>query len=87
MAEYFGARAICDRMSWAHPSTVPRQVRLYGFLAYQRRRGQNPRRYWYTNDQLITAWEIARCKADREKLLEREAAKDGQLASQDGKAS
>jgi hypothetical protein len=82
MGEYWGAKEICSRMGWLHTSTVPRQIRQNGFLAYLRRWGSNPRRYYYTNDTLITAWEIACCRADREKLLEHEAAKQGQGGDQ-----
>ena len=70
MAEYWGLKEICDRMQWKHPTTPVRQMKQSGFLMFMRRRGKHPRRIWYTNDQLIAAWEIARCKADREAFLE-----------------
>jgi hypothetical protein len=76
MAEYWGIKEINARMGWKHPTTPARQMKQNGFLMFMRRRGKHPRRVWYTNDQLISSWEIARCKADRDRLLEEEVKKD-----------
>lgn len=83
MADYWGLRAIRERMDWKHSTTPVRQVKQNGFLMFMRRRGKHPRRIWYTNDQLITAWEIARSKADREALLEAECKADEMKRSVD----
>ena len=72
MAEYWGLEAICGRMGWHHHSTPVRQLKSEGFLMFKRRRGKHPRLWWYSNDSLISAWEIACCKAGREELLERD---------------
>ena len=72
MADYWGLESICGRMGWHHHDTPVRQLKSEGFLMFKRRRGKHPRVYWYTNDSLISAWEIAKCKAERETLLERD---------------
>jgi hypothetical protein len=87
MGEYWGLKAICSRMGWCHPSTPVNQMRDQGFLMMMRRRGSNPRRYWYTNDDLILAWQIACCKVDRARVLAREAARGSQVRDQDTEAS
>src|SRR5262245_31870104 len=69
MAEYWGLKAICERLSWKDLNTPVRQFRDNGFLMYRRRKGKYPKKVWYTNDQLITAWEVAQCKVAREELL------------------
>jgi hypothetical protein len=73
--EYWGIKEINARMGWKHPTTPVEQLKQNGFLMFKRRRGKYPRLYWYTNDSLIAAYEIARCKADRDRLLEAEAKK------------
>jgi len=83
MAEYWGLKAICARNGWKHPTTPVRQIKQNGFLMFQRRRGKHPRRIWYTNDQLIAAWEISRCKADRDGLLQRQSRQDEMNGSVD----
>jgi len=72
MAEFWGLSQICQRMGWRHHSTPVRQMKENGFLMFRRRRGKHPRIYWYTNSSLISAWEVAMCKAAREQLLERD---------------
>ena len=73
MADYWGLKAICDRMSWKDLNTPVRQFRDNGFLMYRRRKGKYPKKVWYTNDQLIAAWEVAQCKVAREELLAKDA--------------
>jgi hypothetical protein len=87
MAEYWGLKEICSRMGWRHTSTPVRQMRDQGFLMMMRRRGSNPRRYWWTDDNLILVWLVSCCKVDRERVLAREAAKQGQGGGWEEKAS
>jgi len=70
MAEFWGLSEICQAMSWRHHSTPINQMKANGFLMFRRRRGKHPRIYWYTNSSLISAWQVAMCKADRERLIE-----------------
>ena len=79
--DYWGTRDINQRMGWKHPMTPVRQMKLNGFLMFKRRRGKHPRLYWYSNDQLIAALEVACCKADRERLMAAEKEKDEMKSS------
>ena len=72
MLEFWGLASICEAMSWRSQSTPIRQMKANGFLMFRRRRGKHPRIYWYTNSSLISSWQVAMCKADREQLLERD---------------
>ena len=56
MAHYTGLQAIAARLN-VNRSTVVRWKHELGFLMYPRRR------QWYTNDDLIHAWEMARAHA------------------------
>ena len=49
---------------------------------YRRRKGKHPKPVWYTNDQLITAWEIAQCKVAREALLAKEQKLESEVPDQ-----
>jgi hypothetical protein len=82
MADHWGLKAICERMGWKDLSTPVRQFRDNGFLMYRRRRGKHPKPLWYTNDQLIAAWEIAQCKVAREALLAKDAALESRAQDQ-----
>jgi hypothetical protein len=79
---YWGLKAICERMGWKDPSTPVRQFRDNGFLMYRRRRGKHPKPVWYTNDQLIAAWEIAQCKLAREALLAKDSTSESGVQDQ-----
>ena len=83
MAEYWGLKAICERKGWKDLNTAVRQFRDNGFLMYRRRKGKHPKPVWYTNDQLITAWEIAQCKLAREALLAKEQKLESEVQNQD----
>jgi len=69
MADYWGLKAISERLGWKDLSTPIRQFKNNEFLMYKRRRGKHPKQLRYTNDQLVTAWEVAQCKVAREALL------------------
>jgi hypothetical protein len=82
MADHWGLKAICTRMDWKDLSTPVRQFRDNGFLMYRRRRGKHPKPLWYTNDQLIAAWEIAQCRVAREALLAKDATLESRAQDQ-----
>ena len=75
MAEYWGLAAICKRMSWKHPDTPIRQMKQHGYLMMKRRRGQNPRMWWYTDDNLIRMWMMAQCEVARDRAVAKDKAK------------
>jgi hypothetical protein len=60
MADYFGLDAIAKRMD-SHPSTVRVWHKSKNFLMYHRWNKKTQRYVWYTNDNLIHSWELARC--------------------------
>ena len=60
MADYYGLDAIGARLGVTR-QTVAEWKDTHGFLMYPRRQGF--RTIWYTNDQLILAWEKARALA------------------------
>ena len=67
MSYYYGLVVIARRLGVSR-NTVLAWYERHSFLMYRRRIG--PRRMWYTNDALITAWEVARCRAERRARLE-----------------
>ena len=81
MAEYYGLEAVCRRMGWKDRRAPVRQMIQSGFIMYQRRRGKHPRRIWYTHDGLIQLWEVAMAGAQREQLVERTQARNGDVNS------
>lgn len=68
--EYWGLKAICERMGWRSMRTPVRQFEQNEFLMFKIRRGSHPRLYWYTNEQLIRIWQIARVGVERKRMLE-----------------
>ena len=66
VAEYRGLRAIAKRLQ-VHRSTVIAWIHRDGLLCYRRRVG--PRTIWVTSDELIFAWQVAKCRSDRSELL------------------
>lgn len=64
MADYFGIGEIARRLNIA-PNTVLAWHQDRGFIMYWRRKGQSFRACWYTNDALITTWEIAQAALHR----------------------
>lgn len=77
MADYWGLRAICERMGWRSTGTPVKALIRTGFPILLRRRGSHPRLIYYTNDQLITAWEFALVRSQREELLKKREAGQG----------
>lgn len=62
MADYFGLEAIARRMNVCQ-ATVRYWLDHRDFLAYHR----GGRNAWYTNDGLISIWEIAQASRSRQK--------------------
>ena len=63
MSDYWGLDGISRRLA-INPSTLLRWYTTRRFLMFQRHRstnGRKPRRTWYTNDELITRWELLQC--------------------------
>jgi len=61
MSDYYSLPAIARRLGVSRNTVLSWHLRL-GLLMYRRRVG--PRWVWYTNDSLLTSWELARCKLD-----------------------
>jgi len=81
MAMYWGLDSICQRMGWRDRRTPVRHLQRYGFPIIIRRHGPHPRRVYYTNDNLITQWEMAMVRVQREELLAQLDAKQGTCES------
>ena len=73
MADYWGLKAICERMGWRDLKTPVRQLKTTAFFMFRRRKGSHPRLVWYTNEALIRHWEVIRVKLERDRLLARDA--------------
>jgi hypothetical protein len=67
VGHYLGLEAIARRLGVSRNTVLARYER-FGFLMYRRRVG--PRWVWYTNDALITTWEVAKCRAERRSRVE-----------------
>ncbi len=64
MADYWGSERIAKRLGCSL-STLRTWHRTKGFLMYRRKRAIGVQSSWYTNDNLIHTWELARCQQDR----------------------
>ena len=69
MAQYRTLAAICKRMGWKKSETAIRKLVNEGFMMYRDKTGRPPRVRWTTSDELITLWEVARCKVSREHVV------------------
>jgi hypothetical protein len=67
--EYWGLQSIATRLSLNRPSTALDWYRRYGIPMYLRRRGNHPRKIWYTHEGLLQKWELVFIKEQREHLL------------------
>jgi hypothetical protein len=71
VAEFYGLEAIAERLGVSVP-TVKKWHAERGLILYLRNRpaGSPPRTRpcWYTNDQLILAWELSVSKLDRARV-------------------
>ena len=77
MAEYWGAKAIAKRLGITR-STAMLWYETRGLLMFTRRRG--PRTYWYSTHELLTAWLVSQCVAERKCRLEQRQANSGGVA-------
>jgi hypothetical protein len=84
MAEYWGVKAIGKRLR-VSPPTVQRLHLTAGLLMYRRTLkgvAKGRRRWvWFTSDELIRVWELARCKADLEWARTQRASRANHLGS------
>ena len=77
MAEYFSLDAIAARLGLGSRFTVVWWIDHFGFPAFKRRRpgaiktNVDVRRVWYTNDEMILAWQLARANQERQERLAR----------------
>jgi len=76
VAEYIGLVAISKRLGIGR-TTLLRWHERFGVLMYPRHRG--PRRVWYSNDTLIAAWEMARCRVAHVEKYARVKGTDGRV--------
>jgi len=88
VAHYYGREAIAARVGITR-ATLDTYLQRHGFLAYKRKVGHTW--MWYSNEALITAWEIARCRVQARRSTDerqaRQAAKaDGSTARRNGQA-
>lgn len=64
MADFWGLDAIARRLDISRP-TLRKMYAEQRFAMFKRwkslPRGSKPRLLWYTNDELITRWELAQC--------------------------
>ena len=63
MADYWGIEAIAHRMRCS-THTIYDWLRHRGFLMYKRKPARGRQSQWYTNDNLLTTWELTRCQQD-----------------------
>ena len=66
MAELWGLQAIARRLG-CDRKTVVRFYEREAFPMLTRRRGSHPRRIWWTEESLITAWLLAKIERERRK--------------------
>jgi len=67
--EYWGLKAICQRMNWKNSRTPVRHAFSHGFPLYLKTRiGQN-RQFYYSTEKLIASWEWSRCEREIERLV------------------
>ena len=77
-------KAIADRLDVSIGTVQRWRDRGHVLLYYRSGKGQN-RRAWYTNDELITLSEIARCREDRLKVGLRRKKKESTTAAANSK--
>lgn len=74
--QYWGARAICDRLGFGSTRRLPQFIERYALPVFPRRKGHRMTKMYYTSESALTAWELANGALYREELkakrLERE---------------
>ena len=66
---YWGLPAIAERLGLKHHEAVLRLYRHAGLPIWKRRRGSHPRLVWYSYETLLVAWQLAQCKAQRDRMV------------------
>lgn len=70
MQHYWGAKAICDRIGYRCSNRLPDLIIRYHVPAYKR---HHPHKHcivvYYSNEELLSKWDLARAQHDREKLI------------------
>ena len=84
MQHYWGAQAICERIGYKAPNRLPDLIIRYQLPCFKRRSPQKPSFLaYYTNEAMLSKWELARAQRTREDLLfKQEARKMAQLEKQ-----
>lgn len=72
IAHYYGIRRIAARLGLAVRTTCD-LLDSGSFLAYKRY--HEGKWVWYTNEALLTAWEIAKCRVEKQVDATRQAAR------------
>ena len=78
--EYWGLRAICERMGWRNRKTPVAQLMRTAFPILHRHRAGSFRPLWWTTESLIRWWCLSQVKMTRDALLKRKAALMGARA-------
>ena len=69
MEHYWGAATIARRLGYSDPKTVTYAYRRLGLPLIRRRRTSHPRLWFYSNERLISQWELAVAQAQREQSI------------------
>jgi len=83
MAEYYGLKAISKRMGYKSQASIYRSLLPHGFPMFRKRRPGSPRFTqcpWYTNDDMILAWELSQAKIQCEAFQSECEEKDNWMA-------
>jgi hypothetical protein len=76
MQHYFGAQAIVKRLGLKCASRLPELKLRLGVPCFLRSDPRCPwRRLYYSSESMIAAWELAKAKADNERLRTEQEAK------------
>jgi len=73
MADYWGLKSIAQRMNWRYERTPVRQAISTGFPIFKRRKGRHL--VWFTEDSLISIWQLQRVKLNRDELIQKASAR------------
>jgi len=66
---YWGAQAIAKRLGYRDGRSVTYAHKQLGLPVIRRRRTGHPRLWLYTNERLVSMWELAVAQAQREQSL------------------
>lgn len=69
MTHYWGAKAIVERLGLRRASRLPELKLRLGVPCFLRSDPRCPwRRIYYASESMLTAWELAKARADNERL-------------------